>query len=127
MGERIQHISPKEIDEVISKLNKHQAPGHDQVPARMLKELPRKGFCPKSNMALQKKKGVVMWDLEGPIRSGYLVHCSYPFFMSIRIKFSVSYSMLSQSLVTPTSLARFFINPEFCQCPLRHSCQLQLF
>ncbi len=35
--------------------------------------------------------------------------------------------MLLQSLVTLTSLVRLFINPEFCQCPLRSSCQLQLF
>ncbi len=35
--------------------------------------------------------------------------------------------MLSQSLGTPTLLARLFINPEFCQCPLRRSCQFQLF
>ncbi len=73
-----------------------------------------------------EKKGVVRWDL-GPISSGYLAHCSHPFFMSIYVEFSGSYSMLSQSLVTPTSLARLFINPEFCQCPLRCWCQLQLF
>ncbi len=58
-----------------------------------------------------KKKGIVRWDLEGSISSGYLAHCSNPFFMSIHIEFSASYSMLSQSLVTPTSLARFFMNP----------------
>ncbi len=62
----------------------------------------------------KKKKGVVRWDLESPIGSW-------------SFRFSASYSMLSQSLVTPTSLARLFINPEFCQCPLRCSCQLQLF
>ncbi len=60
----------------------------------------------------KKKKGVVRWDFEGPISSGYLAHCSHPFFMSIRIGFSASYSMLSRSFVTPTSLARLFINPE---------------
>ncbi len=32
--------------------------------------------------------------------------------------------MLCQRLVIPTSLARLFINPEYCQCPLRRSCQL---
>ncbi len=69
----------------------------------------------------KKKKGVVRWDLEGPISSGYLVHCSHPFFMSIRIEFLASYSMLSRSFMTPTWLARLFINPEFCQCPLRCS------
>ncbi len=57
----------------------------------------------------------------------FLVHCSYIFFMSIRREFSASYSFLSRSLVTPTSLARLFINSEFCQCPFRCSCQLQLF
>ncbi len=72
------------------------------------------------------KKGV-RWDLEGPISSGYLAHCSHVFFMSIRIGFSASYSMLSWSFVTPTSLAKLFINPEFCQCPLRRLCQLQIF
>ncbi len=46
------------------------------------------------------KKGVVRWDLEGPISSGYLAHCSHTFFMSIRIDFSASYSMLSQSCDT---------------------------
>ncbi len=75
----------------------------------------------------KKKKGVVRWELEGSISSGYLAHCSHPFFMSIRIEFSASYSMLSRSFVTPTSLARLFINSEFYQCPLRRSCQLQLF
>ncbi len=35
--------------------------------------------------------------------------------------------MLPQSLLALTSLARLFINPEFHQCPLRDSCQLQLF
>ncbi len=47
--------------------------------------------------------------------------------MSIRIEFLASCSRLSQSLVTLTSLAKLFINPEFCQCPLRRSYQLQLF
>ncbi len=75
----------------------------------------------------KKKKGVVRWDLEGPISSGYLTHCSHPFFMSIHIEFSASFSMLSRSFVIPTSLARLFINSEFCQCPLRRPCQLQLF
>ncbi len=74
-----------------------------------------------------KKKSVVRWDLEGPITSGYLAHCSHLFFMSIHIEFSASYSMLSQGLVMPTSLARLFINPELCQCPLRRSCQLSYF
>ncbi len=36
-------------------------------------------------------------------------------------------SMLSQSLVIPTSLARLFINPEFCQCPLMRLCQFSYF
>ncbi len=58
------------------------------------------------------------WDFEGSISSSYLALCSQPFFMSIRIEFLASYSMLSQSPVTLTSLARLFINPEFCQCPL---------
>ncbi len=84
-------------------------------------------IVPRLSLSIKKKKGVVRWDLEGPISSGYLAHCSHPFFTSIRIEFSASYSMLSQSLVTPTSLDRLFINPEFCQCPLRRSCQLQLF
>ncbi len=75
----------------------------------------------------KKKNRVVRWDLEEPISSGYLAHCSHPFFISIRIEFSASYCMLSQRLVTSTLLAKLFINPEFCQCPLRRSCQLQLF
>ncbi len=75
----------------------------------------------------KKKKGVVMWDLEGRISWGYLAHCSHPFFMSLCIEFLASYSMLSSSFVTLASLAGLFINPEFCQCPLRRSCQLQLF
>ncbi len=77
----------------------------------------------------KEKKGesVVRWDLEGPISSGYLAHCSHSLFHSIHIEFSLSYFMLSQSLVIPTLLARLFINPELCQCPLRRSCQLQLF
>ncbi len=37
-----------------------------------------------------------------------------------------SYCILSQNLVTPTSLTRLIINAEFCQCPLRRLCQLQL-
>ncbi len=37
------------------------------------------------------KNGVVRWDLEGPISSGYLAHCSHPFFMSNSIEFSASY------------------------------------
>ncbi len=57
------------------------------------------------------KKCAKKWDLEGPITSGYLAHCSHPFFMSIRLEFSASYSMLCQSLVTPISLAKLFINP----------------
>ncbi len=52
---------------------------------------------------------------------------THSFFMSIRIEFSASYYVLSRSIVTPTSLARLFMNPEFCQCALRRSCQLQLF
>ncbi len=76
---------------------------------------------------LDIKKSVVRGDFEGPISSGYLAHCSHPFSMSIRIEFLASYSMLSRSLVTLTSLARLFINPEFCQCPQRRLCQLQLF
>ncbi len=28
----------------------------------------------------KKKKGVVRWDLEGPISSGYLAHCSHLLF-----------------------------------------------
>ncbi len=55
----------------------------------------------------RSKKGVVRWDLEGPISSGYLAHYSQPFFMSIRTEFSASYSMLSQSL------ARSSINRSF--------------
>ncbi len=70
---------------------------------------------------LQFKERCCEVDLQGPISSDYLVHCSHPFFMSIRIAFSASYSLLSQSLVTLTSLARLLI--EFCQCPLRRSCQ----
>ncbi len=53
--------------------------------------------------------------------------CDTDFAGQIVYKPRPSYSMLSQSLVTQTSLARLFINPEFCQCPLRRSCQLQLF
>ncbi len=56
-----------------------------------------------------------MWDLGCPISSGYMPHCSHPFFMNISIEFLTSYSVLSQSLVKPISLARLFINPEFCQ------------
>ncbi len=67
------------------------------------------------------------WDLEGPISWGYLAHCSHLFFMSIRIEFLASYSMLFQSVVTQTSLDRLYKNTEFCQCLLRRSCQLQLF
>ncbi len=81
--------------------------------------------CP--TRTLLGKKGVVRWDLEGPISSAYLAHRPHPFFMSIRIEFSASYSMLSQSFVTPTSLASLFINPKFSQCPLGLSCQLPLF
>ncbi len=72
-------------------------------------------------------KGTVRWNLGGSISSGYLIYCPLPFFMSIRIEFSASYSILSQSLVTPTLLVWLFINPEFSRCPLRRSCQLQLF
>ncbi len=75
----------------------------------------------------QIKKRVVRWDLKGLIHSGYVAHCSRPFFKSIRIEFLAFYSMLSQSLVTLTSLEKLFINLEFCQCPLRRSCQLLLF
>ncbi len=57
------------------------------------------------------KEGTVLCDgPSGPISSDYLAYCSHPVFMSIRKEFSASYSMLSQSLVTPNSLARFFIN-----------------
>ncbi len=42
-----------------------------------------------------KKKGVVRWDLEGPISSGYLAHCPHPFSISIPIEFSASYSMIT--------------------------------
>ncbi len=84
-------------------------------------------LCLQPFLCFVKKKSVVRWDLEGSISWGYLAHCSHTFFMSIHIEFSSSYSMLSQSLVTPTSMARLFINPEFCQSPLRRSCQLQLF
>ncbi len=59
----------------------------------------------------------VRWDLEGPINPGYLAHCSYQFFISIRIEFLVRPTLCYLSLVTPTLLARLFINPEFCQCP----------
>ncbi len=80
-----------------------------------------------ADLLKKKKKKVVGWDLEVPTSSGYLVHCSYPFFTSIHKAFSASYSMLSQSFAIPNSPARLFINPEFRQCPLRCSCQLQLF
>ncbi len=69
--------------------------------------------CEMPPQTIKKKKKGVRWDLESLISSGYLAHCSHLFFMRIRIEFSVSYSTLSQSLVTPTSLARLFINPEF--------------
>ncbi len=46
------------------------------------------------------KTDVLRWDLEDPISSGYVTHCSRPFFMSIRIKFFASYTWLSQTLVT---------------------------
>ncbi len=65
--------------------------------------------------------------LRGPISSSYLARCSHPFFMSIHIDLLASYSMRSQNFVTPTSLARLFINPEFCQCPLRRSCHYSYF
>ncbi len=32
-----------------------------------------------------------MWNLQGPINSGYLAHCSHFFFTSIRIVFLVFY------------------------------------
>ncbi len=74
-------------------------------------------------LMMHVKKSAMKWDLRGTISSGYFAHCSHPFFMSICVEFSASYSMLSSGLVTPTSLARLFINPEFCQCPLRRICQ----
>ncbi len=76
---------------------------------------------------IKKSGDVVRWDLEGPTSLGYLAHSSHLFFVSIRIVFSASSSTLSQSCMTPTSLAKLFIKPEFCQCTLRRSCQLQLF
>ncbi len=72
------------------------------------------------------KKGVVSWDLEGLMSSLFSSLLTHLFHEHLH-RVSASYSMLSQSLVTLTSQARLFINPEFCQCPLRLSCQLQLF
>ncbi len=47
---------------------------------------------PKETLStLQKKKDALKWDLRGPISSGYLAHCSHPFFTSICIMFSMSY------------------------------------
>ncbi len=40
--------------------------------------------------------------------------------------FSVLLYAISES-VTPTLLAGLFTNPKFCWCPLRRSCQFQLF
>ncbi len=37
------------------------------------------------------------WDLEGPISSGYIAHCSHPFFMSIRIAFDVLRHAIAES------------------------------
>ncbi len=59
----------------------------------------RLGSLNSCNQVWWKKKGVVRWDLEGPKSSGHLAHCSHPFFMSICIEFSASYSVLSQSFV----------------------------
>ncbi len=57
-------------------------------------------FCDKlqeEKVLLKKKKvSVVRWDLESHISSDYLAHCSHPFFMSIRIELSASYSLLSK-------------------------------
>ncbi len=78
-------------------------------------------------VSVQLKKGVKSWDPKGSITLGYLAHRSRLFFMSILIEFLASHSMLSHSLVTPTSINRLFINHEFCQCPLRLSCQFQIF
>ena len=44
-GERIAHITPKEIRQIIQKLKKREAPGHDLISATILSQLPCKGFC----------------------------------------------------------------------------------
>ncbi len=46
------------------------------------------------------KKSVLRWNLEGPISSDYLPHCSHPFFMSIRRVFGVLLFAMSQSCDT---------------------------
>ncbi len=56
------------------------------------------------NTKLSKDKGVLRWDHEGTISSDYLAQCPRLVFMSIRIEFSASYTMLSQGFVIPTSL-----------------------
>ncbi len=38
--------------------------------------------------------------------------------------FNILYPCYPQSLVTATSLGRLFINPKFCQCPLRRGAHL---
>ncbi len=47
-----------------------------------------------------KKKGVTKWNLEGPVNSGYLAHCSHPFFMSIYIEFSAPGVLLYAKVIT---------------------------
>ncbi len=79
-------------------------------------------LCPSQHRDLGVKVAAlkkVLWggNLGCPMSSDYLTHCSRLFFTSICIMFSASYSLLSQGLMTPTSLARSFIDPKFCRCP----------
>ncbi len=51
-AERISHISPKEIGHIVTRLNRHKAPGHDQISVKMLQQLPKKGACRPSQISL---------------------------------------------------------------------------
>ncbi len=76
----------------------------------MRKNVQSRKVVRKKKKKEKEKEKKVRWDFQGLISSGYLAHCSHSFFMCIRIEFSASYSILSQSLVSPISLARLFIN-----------------
>ncbi len=93
------------------------------------------------------------WELGSPICSDYLSHCSHLFFHEhshgvsafshmLRLSFplltplfSRAFTwcfrhftfMLSQNLITQTSLVVLFTNLAFCQSPLRRSCQYSYF
>ncbi len=44
-GEKMEHISPMEVEGILDKLNPRKAPRMDSITASMLKELPQKAVC----------------------------------------------------------------------------------